>query len=267
MHYGTMALRHYGTTALRHYGTTALWYYDTMTLWHYGKRALRHQRRIKKNQRRNKEKQQNQKTSKISGATYISDVVFMWKSRRFGNWNQIWPGFKAISAASATANHALRGTNIALRSQSKNIWTLFCFCAFALKRHTSNHLPMVLFIFHFWWQERKGILEQILWIAVWRLQHWKSGINNINGKGSSGRKGDHNLFCTLKLWYISMKRIFKTYLRSANNAFVGQSWKYFCTKLYFFTLAPLHCNYILNTKVGKKKVTLLLGRLITIWKG
>ena len=177
----------------------------------------------------------------------------MWKSRRFGNWNQIWPGFKAISAASATANHALRGTNIALRSQSKNIWTLFCFCAFALKRHTSNHLPMVLFIFHFWWQERKGILEQILWIAVWRLQHWKSGINNINGKGSSGRKGDHNLFCTLKLWYISMKRIFKTYLRSANNAFVGQSWKYFCTKLYFFTLAPLHCNYIVNTKVGKKK--------------
>ena len=42
-----------------------------MALWHYGTTALRHQRRIK-------EKLQNQKNlqnQKISGATYISDVV------------------------------------------------------------------------------------------------------------------------------------------------------------------------------------------------
>ena len=76
-HYGTKAQRPYDTTALRHYGTTALRHYDTTALRHYSTTALQHYG-IKEESKKNKK----EKNSKISGATYISDVAFFIQTPR-----------------------------------------------------------------------------------------------------------------------------------------------------------------------------------------
>ena len=75
-----MAILHYGSMALQHYDTSVLRHYDTMALRHYGTTASKKNLKRIKTKSQNQEYQQNKKISKISSATYISDVVFFKRS-------------------------------------------------------------------------------------------------------------------------------------------------------------------------------------------